>query len=215
MINDKIDKACELYEQKPRKVNLLAVTKAVAAEKILFAIEAGVKIFGENYLQEAEEKWPEIKKKFPQIQLHFIGHLQSNKVKQVVEIFDCIEVLDSKKLALALQKEIKKQQKNPEIFIQVNLGEETQKSGVLPVDLADLVKFSREECSLKVTGLMGIPPSNQSASPYFALLAKLAKENNIKNLSMGMSADFEEGIAMGASHIRLGSAIFGERQISN
>ena len=114
---------------------------------------------------------------------------------------------------MALAKEIKKQQKNPEIFIQVNIGEEVQKSGVMPSEVAALVKFSRQECGLNVTGLMCIPPSNEAPSPYFALLAKLAKENDLKNLSMGMSADFEDAIALGATHVRIGTAIFGERKI--
>ena len=142
--------------------------------------------------------------------------MQSNKAANALDLFDCIESLDSEKLALALKKAIKKesikQQKNPEIFIQVNIGQEVQKSGIMPQDLKDFVKFSRGECGLNITGLMCIPPSNEAASPYFALLSKLARENNLKNLSMGMSADFEEAIALGATHIRIGTAIFGERK---
>lgn len=188
----------------------------VSSEKICDAIDAGCKIFGENYIKEAKEKWPEIKKKFPEIKLHFIGHLQSNKVAEALELFDCIQTLDSKKLALILQKEIGKVgTKNPEIFIQVNIGEEEQKGGILPSEVSDFVKFSRNECGLSVTGLMCIPPAADLASPYFALLTKLAEKNNLKNLSMGMSSDFEEAIALGATHIRLGTAIFGERKISH
>lgn len=187
----------------------------VSAEKIIQAINSGCKNFGENYVKEAKEKWVEIKKIFPRIQLHLVGHLQSNKAAEAVELFDSIQSLDSKKLTLALQKEIKKQQKNPEIFIQVNIGEEEQKNGVNPEDLADLIKFSRDECGLNIVGLMCVPPSNELASPYFALLAKLAKKNNLEKLSMGMSADFEEAIALSATDIRIGTAIFGERIFAN
>lgn len=187
----------------------------VSAEKICDAIGSGCKIFGENYIKEAKEKWPEIKQKFPEIKLHFIGHLQSNKVAEALELFDCIQTLDSEKLAVILKKEVQKQQKNPEFFIQVNIGEEEQKSGISPNEVSDFVKFSRDECGLNVTGLMCIPPATDLASPYFALLAKLAKKNNLKNLSMGMSSDFEEAIALGATHIRLGTSIFGERKISH
>lgn len=191
---------------------MVAVSKMVEADKIREAIKFGCKVFGENYIKEAGEKWLEIKKDFPEIKVHFIGHLQSNKASEAVELFDCIESLDSKKLASALQKEIKKQGKNPEIFIQVNIGDEEQKGGVNLNEIDDLIKFSRDECGLNLTGLMCIPPSGELASPYFALLAKIAKTHNLKNISMGMSADFEEAIALGATHIRLGTAIFGQRQ---
>ncbi|MBU6339756.1 MAG: YggS family pyridoxal phosphate-dependent enzyme [Rickettsiales bacterium] len=210
LINQKINQACKLY--KKNKPNLVAVSKMQDSEKILQAIEAGCSSFGENYIKEAEEKWPEIREKFPKIKLHFIGHLQSNKAKNAVKLFDVIESLDSEKLAIELKKEIEKQKKNIEIFIQVNIGEEEQKSGVLPHELKNFVKFSREECGLNITGLMCIPPENESPAPYFALLNKLAKENNLKNLSMGMSSDFEDAIALGSTHIRIGTAIFGKRE---
>lgn len=176
------------------------------------AIAAGCQIFGENYVKEAQEKWPEIKQNFPEIKLHFIGHLQSNKAEEAVELFDSIQTLDSEKLALSLKKAVQKKLKNPEIFIQVNVGEEEQKGGIAPSELVNFVKFSRDECGLNVVGLMCIPPNNELASPYFALLAKMARENGLEKLSMGMSADFEEAIALGATHIRIGSAIFGERK---
>ena len=202
-IKNKIEKICKIYNKDFAKINLIAVSKAQSAEKISQAIAVGCKIFGENYIKEAQEKWSEIIKKNPQIKLHFIGHLQSNKTKEAVALFDCIESLDSEKLALALQKEILKQKKNIEIFIQVNIGEEPQKGGVLPKDLEGLVKFSRDECNLNVTGLMCIPPEGESPAPYFALLNQLAQKNNLKNLSMGMSADFEDAIALGANYIRV------------
>ena len=211
LLNEKIKLACKTYSRDRSQVNLITVSKNFDAEKIQQAIDSGCRVFGENYLKEAEEKWPEIQKKFPEIKLHLIGHLQSNKAAQAVALFDFIQTLDSKKLAEVLKKEITKQQKNPEIFIQVNIGEELQKHGILPHEISDFVRFSRDELGLNVTGLMCIPPSEELASPYFALLAKLAKKNNLKNLSMGMSADFEEAIAIGATHIRLGTAIFGSR----
>ena len=180
LIHDKIKKACKLYRRDVARVNLIAVSKMISAEKICDAIDFGCKIFGENYIKEAKEKWPKIKKKFPEIKLHFIGHLQSNKAVEALELFDCIQTLDSKKLALALKKEIEKVgAKNPEIFIQVNVGEEEQKGGILPSEVFDFVKFSRDECGLNVTGLMCIPPASDLASPYFALLAKLAEKNNL------------------------------------
>jgi len=161
------------------------------------------------------EKWKEIRLKFPQIELHFIGNLQSNKAAEAVNLFDSIQTLDSKKLALILKKEIQKQQKNPQIFIQVNIGEEEQKGGIKPNEVKDFVKFCRDECNLNLVGLMCIPPANEAPSPYFALLTKLARENNLEKLSMGMSSDFEEAIALDATHIRIGTSIFGQRQIFN
>jgi hypothetical protein len=212
LINIKIKQACKLYSKDKSKVNLIAVSKTQKVEKIYQAIALGCKIFGENYIKESGEKWPEIKQKFPEIKLHFIGNLQSNKTAEAVDLFDVIQTLDSEKLALTLKKEIAKQQKNPEIFIQVNISEEPQKGGILPQDLKEFVKFSRDECGLNVTGLMCIPASDELPSPYFALLKKLADENNLKNLSMGMSSDFAEAIAMNANYIRIGTAIFGERE---
>ena len=233
LVNHKVNEACKTYGRKPSDINIVAVSKTIPVEKILLAIAAGRKIFAENYVKEAQEKWPEIKRKHPEIKLHFVGHLQSNKAKEAVALFDCIESLDSEKLARELQKEIARQgrnapsseeesskmnlrstnlQKNPEIFIQINIGEEQQKSGIAPAQARDFINFSRNECGLNVTGLMCVPPAGELASPYFALMAKIAKENNLQNLSMGMSADFAEAIALGATHIRLGTAIFGARK---
>jgi pyridoxal phosphate enzyme (YggS family) len=212
LIEDKISRTCKTFERKASSVNFIAVSKMVPAQKIAQAIEFGVKNFGENYLQEAGEKWPAIKKNHPEITLHFIGNLQSNKVPQVVELFDVVQSLDGEKQALSFQKELKKNPRKIEFFIQVNIGEEPQKGGVDPKNLSDFVRFCRNNCELNVAGLMCVPPAGEAASPYFALLAKLAKENDLKNLSMGMSADFEEAIALGATHIRLGTAIFGDRK---
>jgi pyridoxal phosphate enzyme (YggS family) len=211
LLNEKIRQACKTYNRNFDKIRLIAVSKTFGSEEILQAIDCGCQVFGENYLKEAAEKWPKIKEKFPEIKLHFIGHLQSNKTAEAVALFDCIQTVDSKKLASFIKKESDKQNKNPEIFIQVNIGEEAQKSGVLPSETDDLIDYCRNDLGLNLTGLMCIPPSDELASPYFALLAKIAARNNIQNLSMGMSSDFSEAIAMGATHIRLGTAIFGSR----
>ncbi len=212
LLNQKINKACKTYGRNAFDVELIAVSKTVEQEKIMLAIKAGVKNFGENYIKESQEKWPAIKQKFPEIKLHFIGHLQSNKAGEAIDLFDCIASLDSEKLARELQKEIKKQKKNPEIFIQINIGEESQKSGIAPQKAHEFIKFAKSECELNVVGLMAVPPSDEEPSPYFALLAKIAKENGLKQLSMGMSSDFEDAIAMGSTHVRVGTAIFGERE---
>lgn len=181
-------------------------------DKINEAILAGCKIFGENYVKEAQEKWLEIRQKNSEIELHFIGHLQSNKVSEAVNLFDVIQSLDSEKLARLFQKELAKTTKNLRFFVQVNIGEEEQKSGIAPQEVKNFVKFCRQECDLNVVGLMCIPPSDEAASPYFALLKKLAKESDVEYLSMGMSSDFEDAIALGATHVRVGTAIFGVRK---
>jgi pyridoxal phosphate enzyme (YggS family) len=211
LIKQNIAKACKTFDRKPEDVNIVAVSKTIASEKIIEAINLGCKIFGENYIQEAQQKWVELHKNYPQIKLHFIGHLQSNKAKEAVELFDCIESVDSKKLAGEIAKAQKKLQKNREIFIQVNIGDESQKSGIAIENLSSFINFCKNDLALNVVGLMAVPPSNESASPYFALLAKLARENNLEKLSMGMSADYEEAIALNSTHIRLGTAIFGAR----
>jgi len=211
LIRQNIAKACETYNRKPEDVNIVEVSKTIASEKIIEAINLGCKIFGENYIQEAKQKWVDLRKNYPQIKLHFVGHLQSNKAKEAVELFDCIETVDNEKLAREISKEQKKQQKNREIFIQVNIGEEPQKSGVAIENLSNFVNFCKKDLELNVVGLMAVPPSGESASPYFALLAKFACENNLAKLSMGMSADYEEAIALNSTYIRLGTAIFGAR----
>jgi hypothetical protein len=211
LINNKIKKAKKIYGNE-KEINLIAVSKKFGEEKILEAISLECNIFGENYINEAQEKWPKVKEKYPEIKLHFIGHLQSNKAKEAVELFDVIQTLDRKKLALALKKEMKKQDKYPQLFIQVNIGQEEQKSGILPSELDEFIEFCKKE-DLKIFGLMCIPPENENPAPYFALLNKFARKNNIKNLSMGMSSDFEEAIACGTNYVRIGTAIFGKREV--
>ena len=211
LIKQNIAKACKTFNRKPEDVNIVAVSKTIASEKIIEAIDLGCKIFGENYIQEAQQKWVELRKNYPQIKLHFIGHLQSNKAKEAVELFDCIESVDSKKLAGEIAKAQKKLQKNCEIFIQVNIGDESQKSGIAIENLSTFINICKHDLELNVVGLMAVPPANENASPYFALLAKLAYENNLAKLSIGMSADYEDAIALNSTHIRLGTAIFGAR----
>jgi pyridoxal phosphate enzyme (YggS family) len=218
LINQKIKTTCKLYNLDAKKINLVAVSKTQNEEAIIAAIEAGCAIFGENYLNEAQEKWSKLKILYPKTKLHLIGHLQSNKAKEALELFDVIETLDSEKLAIKIKNEIpklksKSQNKfvSPEIFIQVNIGEEESKSGINPDKAKEFINFAKNDCNLNITGLMTIPPQDEAPAPYFALLAKIAKENNLTNLSMGMSADYEDAIALGANYIRLGTAIFGNR----
>ena len=201
----------EKIQNSHHQVNLIAISKTVDEEKIKQAIDCGCEIFGENKVNEAKSKWVGLKNQYKNIQLHLVGHLQSNKVKDAVQIFDVIQTLDSEKLALALAQEMVKQNKFPEIFVQINIGEEEQKSGINPQDAKDFIQKMIQEYKLPITGVMAIPPANEEPTLYFALLSKIAGENNLKNISMGMSGDFEVAIAMGANFIRLGTAIFGER----
>ena len=211
LIKQNIAKACKTFDRKVEDVNIVAVSKTIASEKIIEAINFGCKFFGENYIQEAKQKWVDLRKNYPQIKLHFIGNLQSNKAKEAVELFDCIESVDNEKLAREIAKVQKKLQKNCEIFVQVNIGDELQKSGIAVENLSAFIKFCKKDLELNVVGLMAVPPANENASPYFALLAKLAKENNLKKLSIGMSSDYEDAIALNSTNIRLGTAIFGAR----
>jgi len=211
-INQNIAKICKIYHRDISDIKIVAVSKTIASENIITAIENNCQIFGENYVAEALQKWPALKLKYPNIRLHFIGHLQSNKAKDVVELFDCIESVDSEKLAKEIAKQLQKINKKIDIFIQVNIGSEPQKSGVEISQLPALIKHCQSLPELNLIGLMAIPPAHENPSPYFALLSKLAKDYNLKNLSMGMSADYESAIALGANYIRLGTAIFGERK---
>jgi hypothetical protein len=215
LINQKIAKFSQLYQRNIADINLLAVSKKQSVEKIKSAIVLGQKKFAENYVQEAKEKWSIIKndfsQNFNQIELHLVGHLQSNKVKEAVEIFDVIHSLDSEKLAKIFQKEMAKINKNIQFFIEINIGEESQKSGILPNEADEFINFVRTDCQLNLAGLMCVPPSKEEAAPYFALLKKIANKNNLSQLSIGMSSDFEAAIAIGSTHLRIGTAIFGER----
>jgi pyridoxal phosphate enzyme (YggS family) len=192
---------------------LIAVTKTHEADAIRPALEAGHRVFGENRVQEAMGKWPALREAYKGIALHLIGPLQSNKTREAVETFDAIHSLDRPKLAHALKAELEKQPKPMTMFVQVNTGEEPQKAGVAPRDTAAFVALCRDELRLPLKGLMCIPPNNENPAPHFALLQKLARENALELLSMGMSGDFESAIKFGATHVRVGSAIFGERSV--
>ncbi|WP_436643734.1 YggS family pyridoxal phosphate-dependent enzyme [Microbaculum sp. FT89] len=192
-------------------VTLVAVSKTFGADAIEPVIAAGQRTFGENRVQESQAKWPALKAAYPDIELHLIGPLQTNKVKEAVALFDVIETVDRDKLARALAKEMDAQGKSLRLFVQVNTGAEEQKAGVLPEEAAAFVRRCREEHGLAIEGLMAIPPFDEPPAPHFALLAKLAGEIGLKTISMGMSADYEIAVAHGATHVRVGSAIFGTR----
>jgi pyridoxal phosphate enzyme (YggS family) len=193
-------------------VHIVAVSKQQPEEKILESLAAGQKIFGENRVQEAVEHWRILKTQYPDLRLHLVGPLQTNKVKEAVSLFDVIETVDREKLARALGEEIKKQGRDLPCFIQVNTGAEAQKSGISPDMLPAFLKFCTQTCGLDIRGLMCIPPVEDPPALHFALLAKLAGENSLADRSMGMSGDFEKAIRLGATYIRLGTAIFGERE---
>lgn len=204
-------KAAKNSGRAPDQINLVAVTKTFQSDDIEPVLEKGHRFFGENRVQEAAKKWPELKQKYSNIELHLIGPLQSNKAGEAVALFDVIETIDRDKIAVVIAKEIKKQGKTPDLFVQINTGEETQKAGIAPAEAASFITRCQQEYGLKISGLMCIPPFDENPGPHFALLAKLAREAGLKNLSMGMSGDFETAIQMGATHIRVGSAIFGSR----
>ncbi len=186
---------------------LIAVSKTQPAEKIKALLEAGHRIFGENRWQEAKERWLPLKPLYKGIELHFIGPLQTNKVAEVTGFFDCIHSLDRPKLADALSKESCKLP----CFIQVNTGEEPQKAGVIPKDAPDFIRYCRDELKLNIVGLMCIPPADVNPAPHFAFLRKLGQENGLARLSMGMSSDWQTALRLGATEIRIGTGIFGER----
>ena len=194
------------------ETRLIAVSKTHLADHIRPVLEAGQRIFGENRVQEAKVKWPPLKAQYTGVELHLIGPLQSNKAREAVELFDAIHSLDRPKLAEALRTAIDRVGRAPLLFVQVNTGEEPQKAGVAPQDAPAFIALCREEMNLPVQGLMGIPPVQEAPAPHFALLAKLARKEGLRYLSMGMSADFEIAIRFGATHVRVGSAIFGERE---
>jgi pyridoxal phosphate enzyme (YggS family) len=207
-IQARIAKACQESGRMKDSVRLVAVTKNRSIDEIRPLLEAGHRIFGENRVQEAAEKWPALRQDYPDIQLHLIGHLQTNKAKEAVSLFDVIETIDSDRIATALSKEMDKQGKNLSCFIQVNTGEETQKDGVVPKDLKALVDFCKAETKINIRGLMCIPPAADIPDLHFALLKKLSAGLSLPELSMGMSSDFERAIRQGTGWIRVGTALF-------
>ncbi|BAT58216.1 hypothetical protein GJW-30_1_00738 [Variibacter gotjawalensis] len=192
-------------------VSLVAVTKTIAAEGIWPVIAAGHRVFGENRVQEAKSKWPELKERQAGIELHLIGPLQSNKAKEALALFDVIQTVDRTSLCAALAKEIDKLGHAPRLLVQVNTGAEPQKAGVLPEEADAFIAACRGEFGFAIDGLMCIPPADEAPGPHFALLGKIAERNGLKTLSMGMSADYVTAVRLGATHVRVGSAIFGER----
>ena len=210
-VEQDIARACKEARRERASVALIAVSKTFDAEIIAPVIVAGQRVFGENRVQEAKAKWPGLMSAYPGIALHLIGPLQSNKAKEAVSLFDAIHSVDRPSICEALAKEIDLQKRRPELFVQLNTGEEPQKAGVAPDDADAFIAACREKYGLSISGLMCIPPVNDAPAPHFALTAKIAARNGLKHLSMGMSADFAIAIQFGATHVRVGSAIFGAR----
>jgi pyridoxal phosphate enzyme (YggS family) len=210
-VRDEIARACREAERDAASVTLVAVSKTYGAEAIEPVIASGQRIFGENRVQEAKAKWPPLLVGHPDLELHLIGALQSNKAKDAVALFDAIHSVDRASLAEALGKEIARQERRPLLFVEINTGAEAQKAGVLPQDADAFLAACRDRYGLDISGLMCIPPHQEAPAPHFALTAKIARRNGLKSLSMGMSADFPIAIAFGATHVRVGTAIFGAR----
>jgi pyridoxal phosphate enzyme (YggS family) len=212
-VREEIARACDSVVA-AQKVTLIAVSKTFGADSIEAAIAAGQRVFGENRVQEAKGKWPSLKAGYPGLELHLIGPLQSNKAKEAVALFDAIHTVDRPSICEALAKEIGKQGRKPLLFVEINTGAEPQKAGVLPEAADAFLQSCRQTYGLEIAGLMCIPPIDEAPAPHFALTAKIARRNGLKLLSMGMSADFAVAIAFGATHVRVGSAIFGERPVN-
>ena len=210
-VSARVTAAARAANRDPADVKLIAVSKTFEAPDILPVLAAGHRLFGENRVQEAKGKWPELRAQYPDVALHLIGPLQSNKAKEAVALFDAIHSIDREKIARAISAEMTAQGKRLELFVQVNTGEEPQKAGVMPKEAAAFAALCRDELKLDISGLMCIPPLDEEPALHFAFLAKLVRELGLKGLSMGMSDDFETAIAFGATHVRIGSAVFGAR----
>jgi PLP dependent protein len=210
-VEQEIARACKEARRDRASVTLIAVSKTFAADAIIPVIEAGQRVFGENRVQEAKAKWPGLMSSYPGVALHLIGPLQSNKAKEAVALFDAIHSVDRPSICEALAKEIESQKRRPQLFIQLNTGEEPQKAGVAPGEADAFIASCRDRYGLAISGLMCIPPVSDAPAPHFALTAKIAARNGLTGLSMGMSADFVTAIQFGATHVRVGSAIFGHR----
>lgn len=210
-IKEEIEKALKEAGRPAGAVTLIAVSKQHGEGRIRSALEAGHRVFGENRVQEAMSKWPSLREESPGIELRLIGPLQTNKAKEAVAFFDAIETVDRAKLAKALAREMEKQDRRPTLLVQVNTGEEARKAGVAPRDADALIAECRDPLGLEIDGLMCIPPLEDDPAPHFALLAKIAARNGLKSLSMGMSADYAIAAQLGATHVRVGSGVFGAR----
>jgi pyridoxal phosphate enzyme (YggS family) len=212
LVRRRIAKAADEAGRAASDITLVAVSKTFGAAAIEPVIAAGQRVFGENRVQESKAKWPDLKARHDGIALHLIGPLQSNKAAEAVALFDCIQSLDREKLARVLADEIQRQARQPQLFLEINTGEEEQKAGIVPREADRFIATCRSTYGLAIQGLMCIPPADDEPALHFALLETIAKRNGIKGLSMGMSADFETAIRFGATHVRVGSAIFGERR---
>lgn len=210
-VHERIAAAARAAGRDPAAVTLVAVSKTHGADMVRAMLQAGQRVFGENRVQEAEEKFPALKAEYPDLELHLIGPLQTNKARDAVALFDVIQSVDRERIAAALAKEMERLGRRPACCIQVNTGEEPQKAGVLPADLNAFVIACRETHKLPVVGLMCIPPVDEEPALHFALLAKMAARNSLARISMGMSADYEMAVKLGATHVRVGSALFGAR----
>lgn len=210
-IKQEIEKSCHDSGRSPDSVQLIAVSKTFDCDEIRPVLNAGQRVFGENRVQEASNKWPQLRQEHNDIELHLIGTLQSNKTAEAVSLFDVIETVDRDKIAKFLSQEMQQQKRILPCYVQVNIGLESQKAGIAPSDTVNFVKKCRQEYNLNIVGLMCIPPVGENPGPYFALSQKLAKEAGVSKLSMGMSADYETAIMFGATSVRVGSAIFGHR----
>ena len=210
-VTRRIAEAAKAAGRSPADVTLVAVSKTHGADRVRELVEAGHRVFGENRVQEAEEKFPALKAEYPDLELHLIGPLQTNKVRDAVALFDVIQSVDRERLAAVLAREMGRQLRRPACFIQVNTGEEPQKAGVLPSQLDAFVIACRDMHKLPVVGLMCIPPVDEEPALHFALLAKMAARNGLPKVSIGMSADYETAVRLGATHVRVGSALFGPR----
>src|SRR3954462_5835026 len=210
-VEQEIASACKQALRDRASVTLVVVSKTFSADAVVPVINSGQRVFGENRVQEAKAKWPGLISAYPGVAVHLIGPLQSNKAREAVALFDAIHSVDRPSICEALAKEINSQKKQPELFIQLNTGEEPQKAGVAPGEADAFIAACRDKYGLVISGLMCIPPVNEAPAPHFALTAKIAARNGLKNLSMGMSADFAVAIQFGATHVRVGSAIFGHR----
>lgn len=205
-----IAKAAKLAGRDPASITLVAISKTHAAEQIIPLLAAGQRVFGENRVQEAQGKWPPLKQLHSDVLLHLVGRLQSKKADDAVQLFDAIHSVDRPSVIAALSKAMEKHGRRPDCFLQVNIGDEAQKGGCDIADVTALLKAMRK-AELPIAGLMCVPPADTEAAPYFALLAKLARDNGVNGLSMGMSGDYETAVMLGATHVRVGSALFGQR----
>jgi pyridoxal phosphate enzyme (YggS family) len=207
-----IAQACTEAKRDPASVTLVAISKTFGADAIEPVLALGQRVFGENRVQEARAKWPELRARYPDVELHLVGPLQSNKAREAVQSFDAIHAVDRASLCTALAKEIDKQGRAPTLFVEINTGAEPQKAGVLPESADDFLQACRVSYGLPIQGLMCIPPQDEAPAPHFALTAKIAARNGLQLLSMGMTADFSIAIRFGATHVRVGTAIFGARE---